>query len=274
MGSGPAPSRRPPLGRRALIGASWPEPARIVQAPRVSVRVCSFVESGESDVFHDTALRRAVALAVPIALGAWTVQAADIIETAKQDGRFDGFVYLLEAAGMVEMLQGEGPLTVFAPTDEALGQLPPATLEWFFADQNREPLEVVIQSHIVADAAIRTRDLLGRAVAVTTVGGGTLAIDGTTAVIVLAPIEVTIREIEAGAVVARPVSAILVDALQDPIAAADHAAILAGGVATVVEPDIEADNGVLHGIEMVLLPPEMLWSGWSSSPRRTSGSSG
>ena len=159
-------------------------------------------------MFHDTTLRRAVASAVPITLGAWTVQAADIIETAKQDGQFDGFVYLLEAAGMAEMLQGEGPLTVFAPTDEALGQLPPATLEWFFADENREPLEVVIQSHIVADAAIRTRDLLGRAVAITTVGGGTLAIDGTTAVIVLAPIEVTTREIEARAVVARPVSAI------------------------------------------------------------------
>ena len=59
------------------------------------------------------------------------VQAADIIETAKQDGRFDGFVYSLEAAGMVEMLQGKGPLTVFAPTDEALGQVPLATLEWF-----------------------------------------------------------------------------------------------------------------------------------------------
>ena len=142
-----------------------------------------------------------------------------------------------------------------------------------FADENREPLEVVIQSHIVADAAIGRGPPWGRAVAVATVGGGTLAIDGTTAVIVLAPIEVTIREIEARAVVARPVSAIR-SMRQDPIAAADHPAILAGGVAMVVEPDIEADNGVLHGIDMVLLPPEMLWSGWSLSPRRSSGSSG
>jgi uncharacterized surface protein with fasciclin (FAS1) repeats len=218
-------------------------------------------------MFHDTALRRAVALAVPITLGAWTVQAADIIETAKQDGRFDGFVHLLEAVGMVEMLQGERPFTVFVPTDEALGQLPPGMLEWLLADENREPLEVVIQSHIVADAAIRTRDLLGRAVEVATVGGGTLAIDGTTTVILLAPIEVTITEVEARAVVeqqsvAIPVSAIVVDALQHPIADADRPAILAGGVAMVVEPDIEADNGVIHGIDSVLLPPEMLWSLW------------
>jgi uncharacterized surface protein with fasciclin (FAS1) repeats len=54
--------------------------------------------------------QRAVALAVPITLGAWTVQAADLIETAEQVGRFDGFLHLLEAAGMVEVLEDEGPL--------------------------------------------------------------------------------------------------------------------------------------------------------------------
>jgi uncharacterized surface protein with fasciclin (FAS1) repeats len=216
-------------------------------------------------MFRDTMLRRAVVLAVPLTLGAWAVQAADIIETARRDSRFDGFAYLLESAGMVERLQGEGPLTVFAPTDEALGQLPPAMLEWLFAEENREPLQVIIQSHIVADAAIQTPDLLGRAVEVATLGGGTLAIDGTTAVIVLAPIEVVITEVQTRAVaeqksVAMPVSAIVVDALHDTIGAAERPAILAGSVAMVTEPDIEADNGVIHGIDMVLLPPEMLWS--------------
>jgi uncharacterized surface protein with fasciclin (FAS1) repeats len=137
-------------------------------------------------------------------------------------------------------------------------------LEWLSADENREPLELVLQSHIVTDAAIRTRDLLGRAVEVPTVGGGTLAIDGTTAVIVLAPIEVVEPKS-----VAIPVSAIVVDAPRESIAYADRPAILAGGVAMVVEPDIESDNGVIHGIDSVLLPPEMLWS-WSSSPRRPS----
>ncbi len=58
------------------------------------------------------ALPRAVAPALPITLGAWTVQAADIIQTAEQDGRF---LQLLEGAGMVETLRGEGS-TVFAPT--------------------------------------------------------------------------------------------------------------------------------------------------------------
>jgi uncharacterized surface protein with fasciclin (FAS1) repeats len=73
---------------------------------------------------HYAALPKAVALAVPLMLGARTVQAADLIQTAEQDGRFNGFLHLLEAAGMVEVLEGEGPFTVFAPVDEAFGQLP------------------------------------------------------------------------------------------------------------------------------------------------------
>ena len=61
------------------------------------------------------ALPKAVALAVPITLGAWTVQAADIIQTAQQDGRFTGFLHLLEATGMVEKLKGRGALYGFRP---------------------------------------------------------------------------------------------------------------------------------------------------------------
>jgi uncharacterized surface protein with fasciclin (FAS1) repeats len=99
---------------------------------------------------HYAALPRAVALAVPITLGAWTVQAADIIQTAEQVGRFNGFLQLLEAADMVEMLKGKGPFTVFAPIDEAFGQLPPGTFDGLLAEENRKPLEAVIQSHMVA----------------------------------------------------------------------------------------------------------------------------
>jgi uncharacterized surface protein with fasciclin (FAS1) repeats len=215
------------------------------------------------------ALPRAVALAVPITLGAWTVQAADIIQTAEQDGRFNGFLYLLEAAGMVEMLEGEGPFTVFAPIDEAFDQLPPGTLDWLLGEENRSSLEAMIQTHIVPDGAIRAGELLGRAVEVATLGGGTLAIDGTTAVILLAPIEVTITEVEGREVVeqkseAIPVSATVVEAPQDSIPGADRPATRAQqelmGVAMVVEPDFVADNGVIHGIDWVLLPPEVLRS--------------
>jgi uncharacterized surface protein with fasciclin (FAS1) repeats len=80
-------------------------------------------------MFHYATLPSAVALALPIALGAWTVQAADLIQTAEQVGRFDGFLHLLDAAGMAGMLESEGPFTIVAPTDEAFGQLPPGALE-------------------------------------------------------------------------------------------------------------------------------------------------
>src|SRR5918996_4576380 len=117
---------------------------------------------------HYATLPRAVALALPITLGAWTVQAADLIQTAEQDGRFNGFLHLLEAAGMVEVLEGEGPFTVFAPVDEAFGQLPPGVLEWLLAEETGKALEAVIQSHIVPGAALLAEDILNREVEVET----------------------------------------------------------------------------------------------------------
>jgi uncharacterized surface protein with fasciclin (FAS1) repeats len=205
-----------------------------------------------------------VAFAVPITLGAWTVQAADIIQTAEQVGRYNGFLQLLDATGMGEMLKGKGPFTVFAPIDDAFGQLPPGALEWLVVEEGWKPLEAVIQSHIVAGTAILEEDLLGRAVEVATVGGGTLAIYGTAAAILLVPIEAAITEVEWQAEQkseAMPVSAIVVEA-QDSVAGADLPATRARqelmGMAMVVEPDVMADNGVIHGIDVVLLPPEVL----------------
>ena len=208
---------------------------------------------------HYAALPKAVALAVPLTLGAWTVQAADIIQAAEQAGRFDGFLHLLDVAGMVETLNGEGPFTVFAPTDEAFGQLPPGALDQLLAEENRKQLEAVVQSHIVAGAAMLEEGLLGRAVEVATLGGGTLAVHGATTVILLVPIEATITEVEGQAEQkseATPIAAIVVEAPQDsvvgPIRPATRAEQELMGVAMVVEPDIRADNGVIHGIAIVL----------------------
>ena len=213
------------------------------------------------------ALPRAAVVALPMAFGAWSVQAADIVDTAQDLGRFGGFLRLVEAAGLTDTLRGEGPLTLFAPTDEAIDRLPPGLLDRLVAAEDRETIETIVQAHIVADAAIGAEDLLGRAVEVATLGGGTLAIDGTTAVIMIAPIEVAITEIEGprAAPPDRPVipaAAVVLGAAYDPLA--DGPAMLATpemtGVATVVAPDIEADNGVIHGIDLVLVPPDALWS--------------
>ena len=215
---------------------------------------------------HYAALPKAVALALPITLGAWTVHAADIIQTAEQDGRFNGSLQLLEAAGMVEVLEGEGPFTVFAPVDEAFGQLPPAVLEWLLDEENGKVLETIIQSHIVPGAALLAHDLLDHEVELETLGGAMLAVGGTAGVILVLPLEAAITEVKGRAEPkseAIPASAIAVEAPQDAVAGAELSMVPGQeltAVAMVVEPDIEAENGIIHGIDLVLLPPEALRS--------------
>lgn len=58
----------------------------------------------------------------------------DIVETAVADGRFTTLAAALEAAGLIETLKGEGPFTVFAPTDDAFAKLPEGTVEALLAD--------------------------------------------------------------------------------------------------------------------------------------------
>jgi uncharacterized surface protein with fasciclin (FAS1) repeats len=220
-------------------------------------------------MYRRAALPGVLALILPNSLGTCTVQAADIVETAEQVGQFNGFLRLLEAAEMVYVLESEGPITVFAPTDDAFDRLPPGMLDRLLADASRHALQAVVQSHIVADAAIMARDLLGRAVEVPTLGGGTLAIDGSTGIIALAAIEPSITEVEGPTVVEQtsvmtPVSTIVAGApaisganTDRPVTPAEQELM---GVAVVAAPDIAADNGVIHGIDLVLLPPGALWS--------------
>ena len=216
---------------------------------------------------HYAALPKAVALALPITLGAWTVQAADIIQTAEHYGRFTGFLHLLEAAGMDEVLEGEGPFTVFAPVDEAFGQLPPGVLKWLLAEGSGKAIGAVVQSHIVPGAALLAEDILNREVEVETLSGAMLGVGGTAGVILVVPLEAAFTDVkrETGPnVEAIPASAIVVQTPQHAVAGADPSAMPAEqemtAVAMVVEPDIEADNGVIQGIDLVLLPPEALRS--------------
>ncbi len=71
----------------------------------------------------------------------------DIIETAVSAGSFTTLARALEAAGLVETLTGEGPFTVFAPTDEAFAKLPPGALDALLQDKAR--LTAVLTYHVV-----------------------------------------------------------------------------------------------------------------------------
>ncbi|MEB3280378.1 MAG: fasciclin domain-containing protein [Lyngbya sp.] len=75
--------------------------------------------------------------------------AGDIVETATSAGQFTILAQALEAAGLVEVLKGEGPYTVFAPTDEAFQALPEGTLEELLQPENKERLVAILTYHVV-----------------------------------------------------------------------------------------------------------------------------
>ena len=74
----------------------------------------------------------------------------DIVDTAVADGRFTTLVAAVQAAGLVETLKGEGPFTVFAPTDEAFAKLPAGTVEDLLKPENLETLKNILLYHVVA----------------------------------------------------------------------------------------------------------------------------
>ena len=73
----------------------------------------------------------------------------DIVETAVAAGSFNTLAKALQAAGLVEALQGEGPFTVFAPTDEAFAKLPEGTVANLLKPENKETLIGILKYHVV-----------------------------------------------------------------------------------------------------------------------------
>ena len=77
-------------------------------------------------------------------------QNKNIVETAAAAGSFNTLAAALQAAGLVETLKGEGPFTVFAPTDEAFAKLPAGTVENLLKPENKEKLKAILTYHVVA----------------------------------------------------------------------------------------------------------------------------
>jgi len=85
----------------------------------------------------------------------------DIVETAISAGSFETLVAAVKAAGLVETLQGEGPFTVFAPTDEAFAKLPEGTVESLLLPENRDKLVAVLTYHVVP-GRLMASDVVGQ----------------------------------------------------------------------------------------------------------------
>jgi len=86
---------------------------------------------------------------------------SDIVATAVEAGSFNTLVAAVEAAGLVEALQGDGPFTVFAPTDEAFAKLPAGTLESLLKPENKGKLTAILTYH-VAPGRLLASDVVSR----------------------------------------------------------------------------------------------------------------
>ena len=78
-----------------------------------------------------------------------TAKRANIVETAVAAGQFKTLAAALEAAGLIDALTGEGPFTVFAPTDEAFAKLPAGTVESLLKPENKEKLRSILLYHVL-----------------------------------------------------------------------------------------------------------------------------
>ncbi|WP_027486661.1 fasciclin domain-containing protein [Allorhizobium undicola] len=157
----------------------------------------------------------------PMVGGAAMYENNNIVENAANSKDHTTLVAAVKAAGLVETLEGKGPFTVFAPTNEAFDKLPKGTVDTLLKPENKEKLTKVLTCHVVA------ADVMSSALAkmikddggehdVKTVGGCVLK-----------------AKEKAGKIT-----------LTDE----------AGGVAHVTIADVKQSNGVIHVVDHVLLP--------------------
>lgn len=145
-----------------------------------------------------------------------------IVENAMNSQDHTTLVAAVQAAGLAETLQGEGPFTVFAPTNAAFEALPAGTVETLLRPENKEMLTTILTCHVVganamsADVQKMVADDGGKHV-IDTLGGCKLT-----------------AEVKDGMVT-----------LTDET----------GGMATVTIADVKQSNGVIHVIDKVMMPP-------------------
>lgn len=105
-------------------------------------------------------------------------QTHDIVDTAVAAGSFTTLVAAVQAAGLVDTLKGDGPFTVFAPSDDAFAKLPDGTVDDLVKPENKEKLSAILLLHVLP-GAIKSADVTGQMLDAPTAGGSTVHVDGT-----------------------------------------------------------------------------------------------
>ena len=153
--------------------------------------------------------------------GAPMYPSKNIIENAVNSKDHTTLVAAVKAAGLVETLQGDGPFTVFAPTNDAFAALPAGTVDTLLKPENKDMLVKILTAHVLpanatSQAAMQMIKDDGGEHHVTTVSGDAL----------------TLRM------------------MGDKLVILDES----GNTATVTQADVMQSNGVIHVIDKVLLP--------------------
>ena len=103
-----------------------------------------------------TAAAAALLLAAPLAAQQHhaAMRSPTIVQVARDAGSFSTLLAAVEAAGLTETLMGDGPFTVFAPTNEAFAKLPKGTIETLLRPENREQLKAILTYHEIGRAHV------------------------------------------------------------------------------------------------------------------------
>ena len=145
----------------------------------------------------------------------------DIVEYAAGSPDFSTLVTAVKSAGLVDTLEGAGPFTVFAPSNDAFGKLPAGTVDNLVKPENTDTLKKILTYHVVA-GRVTAKQLIG----MIKKGGG----------------KAEVKTVEGGMITAELNGGKVV--LTDE----------KGGTSTVTTADVMVKNGVIHVIDNVLMP--------------------
>ena len=123
----------------------------------------------------------AVVVALSLSSAIADSKKVDVVQAAVDAGSFKTLVSAVKAAGLVETLQGSGPFTVFAPTDEAFAKLPTGTVENLLKPENKSKLVAVLTYHVVP-GKVMSNDIAGKKTTVKSVEGSEIKVDATSGV--------------------------------------------------------------------------------------------
>lgn len=110
-------------------------------------------------------------------------RAKDLLGTAQDAGTFTILLGAVKSTGFTDILSAPGPITIFAPTDDAFSKLPPQTLKDLLKPEGKEKLRQLLAYHIV-DGKATSRDFLGKRLEAATIEGGSILIDATKTVMI------------------------------------------------------------------------------------------